>query len=190
MILKKKTSSIQTYANPIYMLTFDCETDMKTIWNIKHICYVKVKWEKYKNSRLVTQCRNCHMFGHGTIYCQNKARCVKCDNQHTTKDCTKTTDTPPTCVNCKGPHLANFSQCPEYLKHVNKIQTKRTANRLRNQYTRNNEVIKRADFPTMSNRQQDNKIINNPTNTNKQQRLYTDVLTNNRIRNFKLKFGV
>lgn len=133
VIFKKKATEKHTYNNPVCKLTFDRDMDMKIIiWNIDTVCYVKVKWERYKNSRLVTQCRNFQMFGHGTNYCHNDSRCVKCDHYHLTKDCTKSADTPPKCVNCKEPHLANHSKCSKYLKHVERVQKRKSANQTHN----------------------------------------------------------
>ena len=53
-ILKKKRNMEHSNFDPIYKLDFDKEVDMKKFWAIKYICHVKVKWEKYKNSRMVT----------------------------------------------------------------------------------------------------------------------------------------
>ena len=35
------------------------------------------------------QCFNCQFFGHSSNYCGKPPRCVKCDQPHATKDCTK-----------------------------------------------------------------------------------------------------
>ena len=128
-ILKKKNTAEHPYMDPIYKLDFDKEVDMKEVWAIRYICHVKVKWEKYRNSRRVTQCHNCQTFGHGTLYCKNNPKCVKCDGTHLTKDCVKPRDHPAKCVNCGGPHPANYSNCPEYIKHLAKVQAKRNNNK-------------------------------------------------------------
>lgn len=76
-ILKNKNGNVSL--NPIFKLTLSPKVDLKKIWEIDHICRVKIHWEKYKNSKSVTQCHRCQDFGHGTLFCLNKPRCVKCD---------------------------------------------------------------------------------------------------------------
>ena len=34
-----------------------------------------------------TQCKNCMNFGHGTLNCHLKARCVRCGEEHLSKKC-------------------------------------------------------------------------------------------------------
>jgi len=46
---------------------------------------------------------------------------VKCDQQHASKDCTKSASSPQN-VNCGGDHPANFTGCPQYLQQLNYIQ--------------------------------------------------------------------
>jgi len=41
---------------------------------------------------------------------------VKCAGSHLAKDCPKTLEQAPKCINCEGPHTANYKQCPEFLK--------------------------------------------------------------------------
>ena len=62
------------------------------------------------------------MFGHGSENCRNKPKCVKCDKEHETRYCDKSSDTKLKCVNCAGEHPANYSRCPALLKHLNNIQ--------------------------------------------------------------------
>jgi len=49
-------------------------------------------------------------------------KCVKCDQQHASKDCPKPASSPPKCVNCGGEHPANFTGCPQYLQQRNYTQ--------------------------------------------------------------------
>ena len=68
-LLKKNKAVSEPYQYLIYILTFDKDVNIQKVWSIQYLCHVKVKWEKYKNSRQVTQCHNCQMFGHGTRFC-------------------------------------------------------------------------------------------------------------------------
>lgn len=150
-ILKKHVSVPQPYKNPVYMMTFSKATDMKIVWNIDSICNVKVKWEKYKNSRKVTQCHNCQDFGHGTLFCQNVPRCVKCDKNHLTKQCDKNPAAPPKCVNCGGEHTANYSKCEKYLKHLEKVNSKRHSRTKQHNTKKGNQAFSLANekFPPL-----------------------------------------
>lgn len=64
------------------------------------------------------QCHRCQRIGHTKNYCTLQPRCVKCSGNHLYTECTKTNDTPPTCVNCREPHPANYRGC-SYIKRLN-----------------------------------------------------------------------
>lgn len=119
--IKQKSEEYQ----PIYMASFDPATNLNEVRKIKYIQSVRIKWEKYKRSKGATQCYRCQEFGHGTDSCNNVPKCVKCDQQHLTKTCTKDPKTTPYCVNCKGEHRANSSVCPEYKKRMELIHKRR-----------------------------------------------------------------
>ena len=107
---------------PTFVITFLPGTDKAKVLQVTRLCHCIVKWEKYKNTRPIQQCYNCQAFGHSSQYCGKQAKCVKCDQPHPTKNCTKSTDTAPKCTNCKGPHPANFTGCPIYIKQVQNLQ--------------------------------------------------------------------
>ena len=94
---------------------------MHKVLQLHKMCHCIVKWEKYKNSRPIRQCFNCQFFGHSSTFCGTPPKCVKCDQQHATKDCSKPDNSPPKCTNCGGDHPANFTGCPQYI-HLNLIQ--------------------------------------------------------------------
>jgi len=95
---------------------------MRKVLQLRKLCHCIVKWEKYKNSRPIRQCSNCQSFGHSSTYCGRPPKCVKCDQQHASKDCTKPASSPPKCINCGGEHPANFTGCPQYIQQLNYIQ--------------------------------------------------------------------
>lgn len=56
----------------------------------------------------VLRCFTCLRFGHGSISCRSKLRCVKCSGFHSATDCTNT----PACFFCRGAHRATHKFCP------------------------------------------------------------------------------
>jgi hypothetical protein len=74
-----------------------------------------------------SQCHNCQRYGHGSQNCGYSARCVKCGQNHSTKDCTKTREENPTCFNCGNSHTANYRGCPWY-QHVLEISKPNSPN--------------------------------------------------------------
>ena len=111
---------------PTFVITFPTDTDIRKVLHIHKLCQCIVKWEKFKNSRPVRQCFNCQSFGHSSNFCGKPSKCVKCDQSHASKDCTKPASTPPKCTNCGGDHPANFSGCPRYQQQLQ--YTQRTTN--------------------------------------------------------------
>lgn len=72
----------------------------------------------------VSQCSVCWRFGHLSRACPaNKPVCPKCGKEH--KNCETTSYT---CVNCKGPHLAMYKQCPMFIKEKEIRNIMRTEN--------------------------------------------------------------
>lgn len=108
-----------------FLSSFDANADIKAIRKIKYICSIRVHWEKFKNARKVAQCRRCQLFGHGTLHCRNPPKCVKCIGEQLTSSCTKQPEQEVQCTNCKGNHPANYSACPVYLKHVEKLENRK-----------------------------------------------------------------
>jgi hypothetical protein len=107
---------------PISMVTFQPKTDMRKVLQLHKLCHCIVEWEKYKNSRPIRQCFNCQSFGHSSTYCGRPPKCVKCDQLHASKDCTKPAGSPPKCINCGGKHPANFTGYSQYIQQLNYIQ--------------------------------------------------------------------
>ena len=98
----------------IFVITFPPDTDIRKVLQIRKLCHCMVQWEKFKNSRPVRQCFNCQSFGHSSKFCGKQSKCVKSDQPHASKDCTKPAGTHLKCTNCGGDHPANFSGFPRY----------------------------------------------------------------------------
>jgi len=117
-----KTTKTVITRYPIFVVTFQPGTDTRKVFQLHKLCHCIVKWEKYKNSRPIRQCLNCQSFGHSSTFCGRPPKCVKCDQQHASKDCPKPASSPPKCVNCGGEHPANFTGRPQYIQQLNYTQ--------------------------------------------------------------------
>lgn len=57
-------------------------------------------------------CYRCFRVGHISASCRSSERCLKCgQNKHTEETSCSATGKPPTCINCKGEHLATSPNC-------------------------------------------------------------------------------
>ncbi|UYV65503.1 K02A2.6-like [Cordylochernes scorpioides] len=61
----------------------------KKIYGITELLYQKIAVESFRTTNRVTQCFNCQGFGHGQLNCFLKPKCVKCAEEHHSKDCPK-----------------------------------------------------------------------------------------------------
>ena len=121
-VVQFKQNEEATLYNPSYLVTLHKDAKIQETFKIRAVCYMIVRWEKYRNSKMVIQCRRCQAFGHGTQNCYAKPKCVKCLKDHITQDCDKLDrNAPAQCVNCKGSHPANYFRCPAYLRNLEKI---------------------------------------------------------------------
>ncbi|CAH2092448.1 unnamed protein product [Euphydryas editha] len=68
-----------------------------------------------RNRGLPGQCHNCQLYGYSTRNFHGSPRCVKCLDDHDTKDCPRKVpdpENPPSCVLCKTQgHLAKYRGC-------------------------------------------------------------------------------
>lgn len=100
---------------PLYMVVTDASSTLKQLsQQVKYLYYTKITWKRYYNKRKITQCHRCQEWGHATTNCNVKPRCLKCAEEHLTKDCKKTKDTPAKCANCAKNHSANATICEKY----------------------------------------------------------------------------
>ncbi|UYV80015.1 hypothetical protein LAZ67_18001422, partial [Cordylochernes scorpioides] len=87
----------------------------KKIYGITELLYQKIAVESFRTTNRVTQCFNCQVFGHGQLNCFLKPKCVKCAEEHHSKDCPrKSRQLPPKCANCEEAHTANYRGCPKF----------------------------------------------------------------------------
>lgn len=106
---------------PIYLVKFNGGAQFRDILKMNHILHVRVYWEKYDPRNKVTQCYNCQQYGHGARNCSLKPKCLKCGQDHQSRDCKKPREDPPCCANCSEAHLSNSRNCRNYLNYLNRI---------------------------------------------------------------------
>lgn len=133
--MSKTNDKGEKIAIAVYVVYFTWSTRLSVAKKVlQYCCYHKVKWEYLQKNRSnkVNQCHNCQYFGHHKSECGRKHRCVKCDEEHSPRKCTKVKEIDdPVCCNCKGKHPANYQGCPkikEYLRNEQK-PTKMTSGR-------------------------------------------------------------
>lgn len=88
----------------------------KEMFNIRLVKHFLIKMETQKPKNTVGQCHRCQHFGHAQKYCTLPPRCVKCAENHLTKDCTKPSNIPVKCANCGGHHPASYRGCTKFPK--------------------------------------------------------------------------
>jgi hypothetical protein len=104
-------------------------------------------------------------------------KCVKCDQQRASKDCSKPTGSPPQCTNCGGEHPANFTGCPQYIQQLNYIQRNNPQQRLSRITTQRNPPFRYQKHsspnlspqPTPTSQQSWAKVTSLPTSEHTQQ---------------------
>lgn len=102
---------------PIHLLTFERGQEVEKVYEIKKIMATVVKIEPLKvKSKLIVQCRRCQMYLHTQRFCHREPKCVKCSKGHLTKDCKFKRIINPKCINCGGPHTANYRKCEVAVK--------------------------------------------------------------------------
>lgn len=124
----------------IYLLHFWKRDNIRIndLRRIKAVANCIVKWEYYSpRIKGPTQCSKCQEFGHGSENCYVKPKCVRCGEQHDSKQCKylprmkdkNGTEMPDLskqiplnnvrCANCKkNGHTANFKGCEARKKYL------------------------------------------------------------------------
>jgi len=103
-----------------YKINLSAKHTLTQLRKIRFLFYSRIYWEKYINPKKVLQCYRCQAFGHTSANCFKKPRCVKCAQPHLTSECAKSPDTPAKCCNCSGDHPSSYTQCPAYIRFLEK----------------------------------------------------------------------
>lgn len=88
----------------------------------QYVCYTKVVWDNYINKRRLAQCHRCQEWGHSTINCHADPVCLKCAEEHLTKECKKPVSEPAKCINCGKDYPANATICEAYKKRLIRVE--------------------------------------------------------------------
>ncbi|GFX91429.1 nucleic-acid-binding protein from transposon X-element [Trichonephila clavipes] len=98
---------------PIFLITLPRNLDNLKIFDLKTLNYLSIRVEGY-DGRGVTQCYTCNNFNHSSENCHLNPRCLKCGENHLTRDCPiKQKLETPYCINCNiYGHMANYRGCP------------------------------------------------------------------------------
>ncbi|KAF0746765.1 Uncharacterized protein FWK35_00027517 [Aphis craccivora] len=96
--------------------------------NLSESCYATFTTPRLPKRRPdPPQCHNCQKYGHTRNYCHHYPRCVKCESEHSTDECTKQPEEPAKCANCSGNHTANYKGCQSLEKILNQTKPKAKA---------------------------------------------------------------
>ncbi|GFV58272.1 nucleic-acid-binding protein from transposon X-element [Trichonephila clavipes] len=101
---------------PIFQVTLPRTIENLKIFDLKTLAHLNITVDGY-NGRGVTQCFSCNNFHHNADNCYLKPRCLKCGEEHLTKDCPiKQRLETKFCINCQVyGHMANWYGCPAFL---------------------------------------------------------------------------
>ena len=83
------------------------------VYKINRVLDFSVKIETLKPLKSIVQCHKCQRFGHVSMHCEMKPRCVKCGDNHVSSECSlkKSPGTKCKCVNCGLDHPASYRGC-------------------------------------------------------------------------------
>lgn len=135
--VRKLTIREKRYDNQaVYILYFEPRSiklgDLQKIRYLNNLC---VTWEHFQSRKhdILPQCRNCQTFGHSSINCNRKPKCLTCAQSHKTADCSfripreELKKIAPTdinkehikCANCNASHTASYKGCPARREYKN-----------------------------------------------------------------------
>lgn len=117
-MVKKK--EIPNEKLPIWVITLEDKAQIQIMLKIRVVCHIVIKWDKYKVSKLLTQCFNCQEYNHISTNCFKNPKCKNCSEGHPSNTCPKINDENfiPICSNCNQAHFSNFEKCPVYEKNL------------------------------------------------------------------------
>lgn len=103
---------------PLFVVTLRMTPKFENIYSLDTINFLKVKVEKFKPQQY-RQCYNCQNYGHSSLQCKLKTKCLKCAENHKAKDCPIQDQEHLKCANCGGNHPANYSGCSKHPSNKN-----------------------------------------------------------------------
>lgn len=145
------------------------------------INYLKVCWEKNKNTNKKTQCHRCQLWGHSAVNCNREFRCVKCLESHEAGKCKRTTtEGEPSCVNCgKSGHISSAYECEAYKRYA-----ARTARRGQHQHLQQQAASSQQRRTNVSSQAPAMQQNSNPVNTNVSAKSYSEITSGQNAKTF------
>lgn len=104
---------------PLYVVTLRATPNFEEVFELSTINYLKIKVDKFK-AQPYRQCYRCQQYGHASYSCQLTIKCLKCAQNHNSKDCKVTEKADLKCAGCGGNHPANHRGCPKHPENRNK----------------------------------------------------------------------
>lgn len=136
--------------NPLYMITIYGNMNIKILAHqVRYLSHTKIKWEKYYNKKRITQCHRCQEWGHATTNCHVTPKCLKCAEEHLTRECKKPATTPAKCANCGNDHPANATICEKYIEKLNWITKATGTNKQPTKGNKNVDIMDENIFPRL-----------------------------------------
>lgn len=133
-----------------FLVEFSPSTSLEEVTVRKSLFGEVIQWERLKSND-VTQCKRCQQAGHVQANCQNKRRCVKCDEEHEIGECKRKNreDGKPYCVLCKSEgHPANYRGCPAMQQLIERRRAKSAS--VKQQAAANQAAVAAAIVPGKS----------------------------------------
>jgi hypothetical protein len=119
---------------PVHFIDIKLQSNNKDVYHITTLLNTIVKVEAPHVKRAIPQCMRCQKYGHTRNYCRNTPKCVKCAEQHLTRECPrKTQDDAVKCANCGEQHPANYRGCTVHKQLQQQLYPK-LRDRLTSQY--------------------------------------------------------
>lgn len=89
---------------------FEPSINNKNIFEIKSLCFIKIKVETFTVYEEVAKCLCYQSYDHTMYisYCNNRPKCVRCDLNHNSVTCIKVHDISAKCVLCNENHASNY----------------------------------------------------------------------------------
>lgn len=115
-------TNAQKKAVNVFLISLKRTPNVKDVYNIVDMFYIKVTVDNFNPRPGIAQCYNCQRFGHSSLNCHLPPRCVKCAGNHDRTQCTKLRETAPKCANCGGEHPSSYRGCSAYAEHFNRVR--------------------------------------------------------------------
>jgi hypothetical protein len=118
---------------PLFLVTLPRTAKSQDVFKLINLCHIAIRVEAYKAQNGLTQCYNCHQFGHVWANCKQPSRCLWCGGGHLHKECPEkgNSSSSPACCNCRlaegeKPHPSNYRGCRDAKEEMQRRQSQRT----------------------------------------------------------------